>query len=460
MSALIGFLGGVGDAGVKMGLSHLKSLDDRENEERSIAQRASAEESNIRLRADLDTLKEERIAKLRAAPYKRLGELATAAAGEKVPTDIKPVDAVKGYDPMAAEDGPPREGFKGNIVEIRKGIEDIKDPKDRAAALAQLERQIANDDAANRALIGPERSRTPDEALREAANRAKITDPEAAAVYEEKFGRPAREERRLDQVDTREANRDKRDEARIANDELRLAQQGKRIELQDAYQQRREERLDRLAELQEQRAAGNQEKAEKQSQRTAVVELMKSTERELERTMALAKDPTLTPEMQKMFEGRTTALTRDLGRYRKAVESFGGDSMPKADDSPAPKATAPAAAIEALRKDPKLRDQFIAKYGADALPADGAKTDRAEPKPATERPSATKKTTDPMQAQFDAETRDIENGRRSGYSAEVQKWIDDDNARKDAAAKAGGEQFKADELRRAQANSRALIGVR
>lgn len=375
MSALIGFMSGMGTGMAQVGMQSLKNLQDEEREVARDGRMALRDERMAQLREEAEIAKEKRLAEIKAAPMKRLGEAATAASKEDIPTTIKPVDKVSGYDPREADAGPTQNGgFKGDIAEVRKSIEDIKDPKIRADAMAQLERQIEADNKTNSAIIGPNRKRTPDEALKEAAERSKITDPEAAAAYEEKFGKPAREDRRLDQQDERERNRDKRDQEKGDRDEKRLAQYDRKMDSQDAYNQRREERLDRLAEIQEKRLSGQQDRQELQSQRIAAVEVMKSTAQELERTIALAKDPTLSPELQKMFEGRTAALTRDLGRYRKAVESFAGEGMPKGDEAkPSPKAAPPAAALEALRKDPKLRDQFIAKYGADAIPTEEPK---------------------------------------------------------------------------------------
>ena len=88
-------------------------------------------------------------------------------------------------------------------------------------------------------------------------------------------------------------------------------------------------------ELQEQRLKASSDKAEVQSQRAGVTALMTSTERELERTMTLAKDPMLSDAEKKMFEARANSLTKDLGRYKKGLESFTGDSIPSPSNEPA-----------------------------------------------------------------------------------------------------------------------------
>ena len=86
-------------------------------------------------------------------------------------------------------------------------------------------------------------------------------EPHGRFAYEEKFGRPAREERRLDQADERERNRDRRDAERGDREEKRIAAYDKKIDNDAAYQRRREERMDRFAEIQEARLAAQGDKA-------------------------------------------------------------------------------------------------------------------------------------------------------------------------------------------------------
>ena len=133
------------------------------------------------------------------------------------------------------------------------------------------------------------------------------------------------------------------------------------------------------------------EKAELQSQRQAVTSLMSSTEKELERNMAL-QEKAMDPAEKKLYQGRVDRLTKDLSGYRSALESFSGGRMPERE--PDAKPTPPQAAIDFLLKNPDQKDAFIAKYGADAVPqnmdapAKASTTKAAEPaKPAYTPPA-------------------------------------------------------------------------
>jgi len=67
-------------------------------------------------------------------------------------------------------------------------------------------------------------------------------------------------------------------------------------------------------------------RAETSAQRTAVVEGMKNIERDLERSMALAKD-SLDPAAQKIYADRVKSLSASLEAHRNALKNFAGDAF-------------------------------------------------------------------------------------------------------------------------------------
>lgn len=68
-------------------------------------------------------------------------------------------------------------------------------------------------------------------------------------------------------------------------------------------------------------------RAETSAQRTAVVEGMKNIERDLERSMTLAKDSSLDPAAQKMYADRVKSLSASLEAHRNALKNFAGDAF-------------------------------------------------------------------------------------------------------------------------------------
>jgi hypothetical protein len=111
------------------------------------------------------------------APADRAGALIRASAAGEVTGEPKPVTNLTGADPTSqyqTPDGSPVEGLKGNYVDLKAQLSRIADPNDRAAALAQLDRQFAADTASAKAIAGP-RMRTPDEALADAIQKAKAS---------------------------------------------------------------------------------------------------------------------------------------------------------------------------------------------------------------------------------------------------------------------------------------------
>ena len=271
---------------------------------------------------------------LKNAPLTRLSAKAQTLAGQDVPLEPAAATTLPAFDPAAAKGEPGK--FRGDITAARADIAKITDPVARAEALAQLDGQVGEEQERQRGIVsGKTRKRTNDEALQAAVDDAKVNDIPAFAAYEEKVGKPAREDRRVANSEKREDTRLETDKARAANEAARIVAYDKKTDSQEAYQRRREDRQDELLELQERRLTAQGDKAETQSQRTAVTALMTNTEREIERTMALAKDPLITEAEKALYQGRVNRLTTDLGRYRKSLESFGGDSVVPAAPAPA-----------------------------------------------------------------------------------------------------------------------------
>ena len=75
------------------------------------------------------------------------------------------------------------------------------------------------------------RKRTTDEAVQAAIDRARLQDPEAYAAYESAIGRPAREERKLDQIEEKNEAAAKAREA----SEARKSEDAKRRDATDRY---------------------------------------------------------------------------------------------------------------------------------------------------------------------------------------------------------------------------------
>lgn len=120
-----------------------------------------------------------------------------------------------------------------------------------------------------------------------------------------------------------------------------------------------------------------------------------------------------------------------------------------------PKPTPTPAEIEGLKKrlnDPKAVAAFEARFGTEYTP----KKEAPAKEPAKE--PAKPEQTDPLQAQFDSETRQIETGKLRDYSAGVRKWLEENNARRDADWRSKNDKYLEEEQRRAKEQSRALIG--
>ena len=332
MSLLFGALGGLGEAGLQIGAANQKAMldqeaDDRRNtaamalEDRRSAATMEREKTLMRLKMDLET-------EAKNAPLNRLGAKAQSLIGEAIPVEPEPVTNLTG---AGMNNGV---AFKGDPKALLAQAESWPDNStEKAGVIAQLKKQISADEAINaKAVEGQTRTRTPNEALDSAVEWARANDLPAVAAYEAQIGRPAREDRRLDASE-------KRTDAQIANEKARTVVMDRRLDMQEAYQLRRDERADKYMEIQEARLTAQGDKAEMQSQRAAITNLMTSTERELERTSALAKDLTLSDAERAAFQSRVTSLQRDLGRYRKGLEGFGGDALSTTtEEKPQPKA--------------------------------------------------------------------------------------------------------------------------
>ena len=319
MSLIMGALAGLGEAGQRMGEINQKAWNDQEWERQKIELAANREQALEKFKAELAT-------QTREAPLKRLGEVAQGFAGQEVPVEAEKVTKLTGWEP--GKDGRQTHGMQGDLEGLIAQAQKLPE-EDRAPYIAQLRQQQAEQQqAADKAVEGKTRKLTGDEALNKAVEWARVNDLPAVAAYEALIGKPAREDRR-------EERRDNMAEARIKEEAARTIIMDKKLDAQEAYNQRREERQDKYLEHQEQRLTSQGDKAEQQSQRASVAALMTSTERELERTMTLAKDPLLGDQEKAMFNGRVNALQKDLGRYRKALEGFGGDMAAKPGDEPA-----------------------------------------------------------------------------------------------------------------------------
>jgi hypothetical protein len=239
MGIILGALGGAGEQLANIGATRMKN---------------DMEMDNIRLRDDLETKRQQTLElfrdKVKNAPMDRLTTKAKEYAGQDVPVEAGPTTRVTGYDPKAVEAGPAMPGFQGDIGIIRSAIAKLPDGPDKQAATAQLERQIGADTEFDKGIVaGAKRKRTSDEALDAAAEDAKINDVGAYATYEEKIGKPKREERKIDNAEKKAEAGAK---AAIDREEARTA---RTLEMEDRKDARQEARLQAAADAAERRSA-------------------------------------------------------------------------------------------------------------------------------------------------------------------------------------------------------------
>lgn len=371
MSLLFGALGGLGEAGMQIGMANQKAWAEMEMEEKRQASAMEREKSLMRLKMDLET-------DAKNAPLNRLGEKTKEMASKEVPLEAEPVNALIGFKP--GEDGKQTRGMVGDIASLKrpKGF-DGWTPEDQSAYTAQINEQIKTEESrAKEKVAGQTRKPTSSEALDSAVEWARANDLPAVAAYEAQIGNAERAERRID-------SNDRKTDAQTAAENARTAARDRKADSDEAFRQRMEERKQAESEFNNRRNAENQTRAELQSQRAAITNLMTSTERELERTSALAKDLTLSDAERAAFQSRVTSLQRDLGRYRKGLEGFGGDALkPSTSDAQSVKqdvtvdgkVIGQAATLEEAKK-------MIADYKAGANKAGPAKP---EPKPLIDSP--------------------------------------------------------------------------
>lgn len=247
------------------------------------------------------------------APLQRFGGLVKSYQGSEVPVTPDPVTSLSGQG--TAFDGQPLKGpgLRGDIKKLREQVAAMPDGEDKQNILKQLANQEGADTkTAREAVAGKTRAVTTEEAVQMARDAALASDPVALAAYEKNIGKPARDDRRLDLQDKKN---DSYQEFQVRRADRLDALQA----LKEAHEQSRQDRMDGKIDA-------AQEKNELNSRRSATVELMKSTEHELERAMALSKDA-LDPAMQKTYQARVERLTGDLSRYRAALETFSGDAV-------------------------------------------------------------------------------------------------------------------------------------
>lgn len=276
--------------------------------------------------------------------------------------------------PGAAPDASAYEGIKidgwskgGDIENALKSAQSIKDPQARKEALDQIQSQINTQGDAIRASVKPvTRKVTSEEALQKTREDSLASDPVALAAYEKSIGKSMRDDRRLDTQDAKAS-------AQMDFNNRRLTSQDIKNEQQADFNNRRLEKLDQLQEYKSQaedarnaRLEGKQDtamqRAELNSRRQSVVELMKSTEHEIERTMTLAGSA-LDPAAAKGFQDRVTRLTKDLTAYRSALETFSDGAVKRDSSSEVSQPAPPQAAIERLLKNPDKKADFDQLFG-------------------------------------------------------------------------------------------------
>lgn len=190
MGIIMGALGGAGAAMQDVGSTMLKAGLQRDTE---------LEVSKVR--SDLELQRQKTIAayqdELKNAPLNRLGATAKRFAGEQVPVEAEPVTNASGvYEDD--QGNVRRTGMTGNYAGLIARARKLP-PEDQQAYLDQIQRQKESDTAAAEGQVqGKTRARTSDEAMKAAAEDAKVNDLPAYAAYEAQVGKPARDERRID----------------------------------------------------------------------------------------------------------------------------------------------------------------------------------------------------------------------------------------------------------------------
>lgn len=211
MSIFMGALGGAGEALANVGGTLLKAEIDRDAraEERAGRVQERSHESDLALQR-AKTLEEFK-ASLANAPLERLGTKAREFAAQDVPVSAPPVRNLTGAG-IISTDGkaPDTRGFTGDPDALRRQIQNstTMSAKEKGEALAQLDAQLSADTRINEGIVaGKMRRRTSEESMAAAVDDAKVNDLPAYAAFEEKIGKPRRDERRVDIQQDREDNR-------------------------------------------------------------------------------------------------------------------------------------------------------------------------------------------------------------------------------------------------------------
>lgn len=220
-------------------------------------------------RSELETKKAIAVAKaaqeIKDAPLNRIGAAAQAKLGEEVPVTSKPVTTLTGNDAGASNDesGQRMGGFTGDLAKARADVMAMPDGPDKVAALAQLERQVAGDQAeADKGIIGKTRKRTSQEALDAAVDEARVKDLPAVADYEARIGKPERDERRVGVQETREENRAKQ---AAATEARRLQIETAKLDLQAGSQEIQNRKIDAMIEHWDRSDSAKEDKNERDS---------------------------------------------------------------------------------------------------------------------------------------------------------------------------------------------------
>lgn len=343
-------------------------------------------------------------------PLKDFGGLVNKYAGEDIAQEAAPVKNLTGAG--NAFDGKPlteTTGLTGDAKKWRAQVEAMPDSEDKQNILKQLDSQMEADTAKNQdAVTGKTRKRTTAEATAMAREEAMRTDPNMVAAYEKNIGRSERDERRLDIQDTKNDN--------IQEFNMR------RLERQDKLSEIREAEARVKAAAAEGRALTKEEKDDRNQNRQVLTSLMTSTERELERTMALAKDAAMVdPTQAKMYQTRADRLTRDLASYRAGLEGLvdGGVTAGKAQPStPPPDGTRGTfnGVTGVVRN-----GQFVPDSQA---PKKQEQSSAPAPAPAASSPARPFVEDAALSAKADQEAFEMGSGSRMKYSPDVKAYVD------------------------------------
>ena len=219
----------------------------------------------------------------------------------------------------------------------------------------------------------------------------------------------------------------------LKRDERRLDIQDTKNDNIQEFNMRRLERQDKLSEIREAearvkaaaaegRALTKEEKDDRNQNRQVLTSLMTSTERELERTMALAKDAAMVdPTQAKMYQTRADRLTRDLASYRAGLEGLvdGGVTAGKAQPStPPPDGTRGTfnGVTGVVRN-----GQFVPDSQA---PKKQEQSSAPAPAPAASSPARPFVEDAALSAKADQEAFEMGSGSRMKYSPDVKAYVD------------------------------------